>query len=144
MPRSAASVRPSCSRSCCETVEQHHLGAIAAGGRDLGLRCVLRHQDQRRHAQQARRQRDRLGMVAAGERDHAGPALRRIEARQRIEGSAELEGAHALEVLALEEDFGAQARVQRRGAQHRCGMGMPLQPARGGHDIGKGRKVRHG
>jgi len=43
-----------------------------------------------------------LGVVAGRKRDYAGLALPGRELRQRVVGSAELEGAHALEVLALE------------------------------------------
>ena len=106
------------------TVVDHDIAAVAARRCDLRCRCVVRHHDRRRHAEQARRQRDRLRMVAGRERDDAGFALAPVEARQRIEGAAELEGAHALEVLALEEDLGAELVVGCARGQHRRAVGV--------------------
>src|SRR5256885_12703140 len=64
--------------------------------------------------------------VARGKRHHAGLALRRAEARQGVESTAELEGAHALQVLALEKDAGAQRIVQRARGEHGRAVGMAL------------------
>ena len=111
MPRSSASRRPIASRSSRVAVVDHDLAAVAARRRHLRGRRVVRHHDRGRHAEQACRQRDRLRVVAGRERDHAGLALARVEARQRVEGAAELERAHALQVLALEEDLGAELGV---------------------------------
>ena len=75
------------------------------------------------------------------------PARRcaRVEARQRIEGAAELEGAHALEVLALEEHARRRARASAvRERQHRRAVGVAFEAARGGGDIVVGRQGKHG
>ena len=74
---------------------------------------------------QPRRERDRLRVIARGERDDAGAALRGIEPRQRVVGAAELEGAHALQVLALEEKRGGELRVGGAGGKDRGAVGVP-------------------
>ena len=63
-------------------------------------------------------------MVARGKRDHAGPALAFIKAREGVEGAAELEGAHALQVLALEEHLGAEFGVHRARGHYRRAVGV--------------------
>ena len=98
--------------------------AIAAGRRDLGSRRVVRHDDHRRHAEQRGRKRDRLGVIARGEGDDAGAPLALVEAGQRVEGAAELEGAHALEVFALEEELRAELGVGGARGQHRRAMSV--------------------
>jgi hypothetical protein len=119
-----------------EAVVHHHFGAIALGGGDLGGRCVLGHDNHGRHRQEPRRQGDGLRVVARRKGDHATCALRRIELRERVEGAAELERAHALEVLALEEKLRIPALVGGGRLQHRGAVGMPLEPrGRGDHIV---------
>jgi 4-aminobutyrate aminotransferase-like enzyme len=52
-----------------------HLGAVTAGGVQLGRRRVLRHQDHRRHVEHRGRYCDRLGVVAGRVRGDAPGAL---------------------------------------------------------------------
>ena len=87
--------------------------AVALRSRHLGSGRVVRHDDHRRHAEQARRERDRLRVVARGERNDAGAALVLVETRQRVERAAELERTHTLEVLTLEEQLCAELGVCR-------------------------------
>ena len=72
-----------------------------------------------------------LRVVAAGEGESAPAALGRIEARQRIECATKLEGTSALQVLALEENIGAQFLVGGLGAHHGSPVGKAFNPARG-------------
>ena len=85
-------------------------------------------------------------MVARRERDHAGASLALVEARQRVVGAAELERADALEVLALEEDAGAELGVG--GARGEDGRPVRVPGDAGGRrgDVFVGRQAqrRHG
>src|SRR5437764_3997443 len=58
-------------------------------------------------------------MVAGRTCEHAPLALLSRELRQRVVRPAELERAHALQVLALEEELGAEELVGARGREHR-------------------------
>ena len=97
----------------------HDLGAVAARRFQLHLRRVLGHHDQRFYPQQFAREGDRLRMVAGRKCEHAPLALLSRELRQRVVGAAELEGAHALQVFALEEELGADQRVCAGRGEHR-------------------------
>ncbi len=116
-------------------VVEDHLAAVAARGLDLDRRRVLGHHDHRAHAQQPRRQRDRLRMIARREGDDTGLALLGCELRQRVVRAAELEGAHALEVLALEEQLGAGQRIRRGRREDGRPVDLALQAGVGGDDI---------
>ena len=119
------------------------LAAVASGRRDLRRRRVVRHDDGRRQADQACGERDRLRMVARGESDDAGLALRRIEQGQRVVGATELERAHALEVLALEEELRAGFFVCRARGEHRRAMHGGRDAVGCGRDIVESRNVLH-
>ena len=106
----------------------HNLAAVAARRGHLRGRRILRHHDRRGNAEHARRQRDRLRMVAGRERDDTVAALLRVEARQRVERAAELECAHALQVLALEEHLRAECFVDRPRRHHRRAVRMAFEP----------------
>jgi hypothetical protein len=67
-----------------------------------------------------------------------------IEAGQRIECAAELERAHALEVLAFEEYFGAELFIQRARSHDGRAMGVAFDAlCRGGHIV-EGGECQHG
>src|SRR5882672_6141338 len=100
-------------------VVEHDLGAVAAGGLDLDGGSVRGHHDGDADAEKLPRKSHGLRVVARGEGQHAALALRRCELRERVERAAELESADALQVLALEEDFGAGALVYRARGEHR-------------------------
>jgi hypothetical protein len=123
-----------------DAVVDHDLGAIAARRRQLDRRRIVRHHDRRGHAEQLRRERDRLGVVSGRERHHAGAALCVSEPRQRVEGAAKLERAAALEALALEHDLGAEQRVGHPRAQHRRAVGVAVEPRRSRDDVVVGRE----
>lgn len=125
-------------------VIEHYLPAVATGRLDLHRRRVGRHHDGRRDPQQARREGDGLGVVAGGERHHPGGTLLGGKPRQRVEGAAELERSHALEVFAFEEDFRAEFFVEGTRGHHRRAVGMPGDPRSGGDHIVVGRQVVHG
>jgi hypothetical protein len=116
-------------------VVQDDVSTVFPCGRDLGRRRVLRHRDGCRDTQQPGRQRDGLRVVARREGHDAGLALVGVELRQRIEGAAELERAHALEVFALEKDARPELAVDGARAQDRRAVGMPLDARGGSRDV---------
>ena len=67
-------------------------------------------------------ERDGLRVIAGGEGHDAAAAFVGREARERVVGAAELEGAAALEVLALEEHLGAGAGVDGARRGDRCAV----------------------
>src|SRR5712672_1394486 len=79
--------------------------AVALGGRPLDRRRIARHPDGRAHAQEVSGQGHGLRMIARGESHRAARSLLGREAAQRVIGTAELEGACALEILTFEEDL---------------------------------------
>ena len=117
---------------------------VATRGFHLDDRCVLGHDDDGTHAEQPRRQCNRLRMVARRERDHTRLALRRRELRQRVVRAAKLERAHALEGLGLEEQFGAGHGVGGGGRQHGRLVGYALQAGMGGNNVVVGNRQAHG
>ena len=80
-------------------------------------------------------------MVAGGEGDDAAAALVGGQPRERVVGAAELEGAGALEVFALEEDVGAPVRAidRARGDDRRAVRDAGDLPG-GAFDVGEGRQ----
>ena len=74
--------------------------------------------------------------------DDAARAHIRIEAAQRIEGAAEFERPHALEVLALEIHLGTECRIDGARGQHGGAVGMALNSPRGGGDVIEGRRAQ--
>src|SRR5204863_55635 len=65
------------------------------------------------HAKLTRCQRHALRVIARRKRDHAAVALEFRQSPETVEGTAELEGSAALQVLAFEEHLGADKRVDR-------------------------------
>jgi len=99
-------------------VVEHDLGAQRCGALALGTRRIRRHDDDRRHAEQSRRRRDALRMIARGKRHHAARALRLRDRGELVVRAAELERARALQGLGLEEHARAGERIEhRRGHQ---------------------------
>ena len=62
---------------------------------------------------------DGLGVVARGKRHDATGTLAHGRGGKLVVGAAELERAHALQVLGLEEDLRAEQGVERGRGQHR-------------------------
>jgi len=80
------------------------VGAVRAGGVLLRDRCAVGHEDGRLDAEQLRRERDTLGVVAGAGRHHTlGPLLLRQLGDPQVR-SADLERSGPLEVLALDPD----------------------------------------
>ena len=115
-------------------VVRDHLGAVAAGGVELGGGRVGRHQDHGRRVEHARGDRDGLGVVSRRVRGHAAAARLGGQARDHVVGPAELERTPALQALGLQEHARAGACVERpRGERRACG-GRPRpggRPRRG-------------
>ncbi len=125
-------------------VIENHLGAIAARGGDFDGGGVLRHDDHGLDAEQPRRQGDRLGMVARGIGDDAAGPLRVRELRQGIVAAAEFEGAHALQILRLEEQGRAGLGVGGDGGEDGCFMSDPGDALGGRGDVVEGDGERFG
>ena len=100
-------------------------------------RRVMRHHDGRLAAMQLRGERHGLRMVARGERDDAIRTLRIGQRIHRVVATAELERAHALQVLGLAEHLRAELRVERARRQHRRAVRGALQACGGGFDVGE-------
>src|SRR5207245_7935334 len=112
-------------------------------GAHLRGRRIGGHEDDGRGARELGGQRHALGVVARREADHAAPALLVGEGQELVEGSADLEGACPLQVLALEEDAVARGLVEGAAGDHGRAMDAALQPARGLPDIVDGEGI-HG
>ena len=117
-------------------VVEYHLGTEPARPRDLHRGRVRRHDDDRRHAEQLRRERHALRMVAARERDHAGGAFACGHRRQPVVRAAELERAGTLQILGLEPQPRAADRVERVRAEQRRTHRDPRDTRRRDPDIG--------
>ncbi len=108
--------------------------AASLTGRRIG-----RHHDRRGDPEQTcAAKRDALRVVAARERDDAARALLRRKRREKVIRAAKLERAHALQVLALDEDARAGQRsssVRERTTGVR--WAMPSQPLRRRADVGE-------
>ena len=105
-------------------------------------RRIRRHDDDRRHAEDARRRRHALRMIAGREGHHAAGALVHRDRRQLVVGAAELERAGALQGLGLEEHARAGERVEHRRRHQRRVQGDVREGAGRGIDIGGGRQTR--
>ena len=116
----------------------------------LDRRRVGRHHDRRADAEQLPDAGHGLGVVARRVGDDAARPHVLGQRRDRVQRAAELEGTDALQVLALEEDGAAGARVERRGVEDGRAVGVRLEPpGRLRHlfhrrsDLGRGRHHPH-
>ncbi len=117
------------------SVEQLHYCSVAARGVDLHLRRIGWHQNRGRNAEQARRQRNRLGMIARRECDDTRPALFGRELRQRVVSAAKLERAHALQVFAFEKEPSTGAVIGGARSRHRRSVRNAVQARRGSLNV---------
>ena len=74
-------------------IVEDDLAAVAFGGDAFDGGRVGRHDDDARDVEQLAGERDRLRVIAGREGDDAAPAFVGREARERVVGAAELEGA---------------------------------------------------
>jgi len=95
-----------------EPVVEQHLGAVAERRLQLRQRRRRRHHDHARDPQQLRRERHGLRVVPRRVRHHAVAACLVRQRADRVPGAAELERAHALQVLALQEHARAAGVVE--------------------------------
>ena len=128
-------------------VERRSRRRIRASRR-VSRRRVGRHDDDARDVEQLARERDRLRVIAGEKATTPRARWSGGQPRQRVVGAAELEGAGALQVFALEEDVRAGARVQRaRGDDRRAVRDAGDLPG-GAFDVGVGGEsanwIRHG
>jgi hypothetical protein len=125
------------------TVVGHDVAAISFGGGDFGGRRIQRHDDGGGNAEQFRRQRNGLGVIARGERHYAGRALARVEFRQRVHRAAKLECTHTLVVFALEEHLRAHLFVGRARGHDGRAVRRGRDAFGCGGDVGVSRKIQH-
>jgi hypothetical protein len=116
-------------------IVDHDLRAVVARGRELLRRRVLRHHDRRMHAQDPAHKRQRLGVVARRVGDHPARPLLIAQPADRVERTAKLERADALQVLAFEEHAIVTRRVQQPRGRDGCAMRVALDPLGGGGDV---------
>ena len=131
--------RPIASRSSCQSIVKDDLAAIGLCGALFHGGGVVGHHDDAGDVEDLAGEGNRLGVIAGGERQHAAFPLVGGEARERVIGAAELEGAGALEVLALEEELGAGEGVERSRGRDRRAMRDAGDLPRGVLDVGKRR-----
>src|SRR6185295_5007093 len=102
------------------TVREHGLRAAALDSGELGERYTLGEHDGHRRANKLRGERDALPVVPGGCGHDTGGALCRIETRERVQRTADLEGASALEVLELEIHLAPGELRERRRSLSWC------------------------
>ena len=103
-----------------ERAGQLRLGPVVLARLDLRHRCSVGHEDERPHAELARRPGDRLSVIACAGRDDAGRALLRRQRAQLVDGSADLERARPLQVLRLEAHLAPRAAREGLRQVDRC------------------------
>ncbi len=87
-----------------DAAAEHDVGAVRPGGLELGDRDADRHEDRGVDAELARGEGDALRVIACRRRDDAALPLLGGQLREPVVRAADLVGAGALEVLALEHD----------------------------------------
>ena len=120
-------------------VIEHDLGAERGGAFAFGARRVVRHHDDARHAEEPRRGRDTLRMIAGREGDDPAAALLGRNRREPVVGAAELERAGALQRLGFEKNPAAGHGVERGRGQKRSAKRDAGKPARRRFNVGNGR-----
>ena len=104
---------------------QHHFAAAGAHGVDFDLRRGFRHHDGGLAAEQLRRHRHPLRVVAGAGGDHAFLQRFGRQLGHFVVGAADFEGKHRLQIFALEQDGVAGAPRQVGGGFKRgfdCGV----------------------
>jgi len=124
------------------TVVEDDLRAVSFRRGALDGGCICGHDDDAGNVEKLSGQRHGLCMIPGREGDDAAAAFVEREPRQRVVGAAELEGARALEVLALEEDPAAGALVNRVRGDNRRAMSDACELPGCELDVGEGRKTR--
>ncbi len=114
---------------------QVHVGAVAAGGGQLGQRRPGRHEHGGLGVEQRRGQGHALRVVAGAGRDHPARPVVLAEPVDAGVGAPDLERAGALQVLALEVDVRAGDLAQHVGRQHGRVLDHPAQQFARGADL---------
>jgi hypothetical protein len=117
-------------------VVEHDLRAVAAGRVDLHRRRVRRHYDRHANAEHLPRKGNRLRVISRRIGEHPALSILGRQPRHRVIGAPELERAHPLEVLALEEHLRAGALVHGARSHHRRAMRVAGNPLGGVGDVG--------
>jgi hypothetical protein len=109
--------------------------AVTTGRRDLRQCGVNRHVHRRGQTEQVGRERDALGVVPGTGRHDATRLLGCAQPRHPHVGATDLEGAGALQVLALEVDRHPDQLGQRAARLYRGALRHPVEQARGRADV---------
>src|ERR1700728_1369779 len=126
------------------TIVKDNIAAVPLGRSNLADRRVIGHDDAGGHAEQACSERDGLRMVSRREGDNTRAALTRVELRKSIECTTKLEGAHALQVFALEEYFRGEESAYRTGSHYGSAVSVMPNAFGRGDDVIEGGEVQHG
>ncbi len=111
----------------------HHLGAMAANGIDLGLARDLGHEDARGHTEAVGRIGHRRTVIAARSRRHASSGD--VLAQERVEGAARLEGAGMLQEFELQRDRPVMTEIPPGQIHDRGAADVIADTRMGGADI---------
>jgi hypothetical protein len=120
-------------------IVSHDVAAISLRRRDLCDRCIVRHHDRRRDAEQGRCERNALRVISGRVRNDTRPALTLVKLGESVERTTKLERPHPLQVLALEEHFCTQLGIHRARTQDWRAVSVTFDAFRRGNDVVKGR-----
>ena len=123
-------------------LDELDLAAVLLHGRHLGERRLLGHHEQRVRAGIARREGDRLGVIAGAGRDDAGRQLVVRQAPDHVRRTARLERSGELQVLGLEQHAGADATAELTRGNQRSVADVSGNHPRCVLDVGMGDGVR--
>ena len=141
-PVSSANRRAAASDSSSTLPSNTTSAPYARVARSLGIGAPFGHEHRGVDAEELRRERDALGVVAGRGGDDAAGALLRREPGDPGERTAGLEGAGALQVLGLERDRAADQRGQPAGLLHRRLDRDLADQLAGRLDVGEGHRAR--
>ena len=129
----------------CSAIVEHDFGTERARARDLQFWRVRWHDNHALDAAQRSRMCDTLRVIAGRARDDAAGKACAIDLAHRIVCTAELERAHALKDLGLEQNASASGGIEHGMLEQRRYHGIWLDALASRFDIGDRRQtVLHG
>ena len=118
---------------------EDHLGPHPLHCGHLAWIGAFGHDDARGHAEQPRRIRHRLPVVARGRGDDPGRAFGRAQLCHQVDAPAHLERADRLVVFVLDVNRRADERIERRVVVHRSARQVRPQAPLRRQDVQQGR-----